>query len=74
MSEHPAVLGEGRLLLAEGKPEVKILSFYLEMPAALHGLLRDPHLLLDLTLQDGALLKVGAAASLFRVWQNAALK
>lgn len=26
MSEHPAALGEGRLVLVEGKPEVKILS------------------------------------------------
>lgn len=27
MCEHPAVLGEGRLLLVEAKSEVKILSF-----------------------------------------------
>lgn len=79
MSKHPAVLGEWRLLLVEGKPEVKILNFQLEMPEALQGLRREPHSFLYLTLQDGTLLEVGAVVSfrqsnLFTMWQNAALK
>lgn len=49
------------------------------MPEALQGPARDTQLFLYLTLQDGALLEVGAVVSLtecelLTVWQNGALK